>query len=286
MCKGNKNEKIPLFIFIVFLTTLFACSNSDDADYVSKYGDYLDYSLGDWRVLSKEQSKSVGFGSPAFSTKFIRWEIEYSRSDNEERVLYLDNFTGTSNEKEIFGYWINKHAEAIVDSELENEILKKYFTEEEIGFNYRENSSQTSAFFGLDYAIDPMKKEEYYKQITQPGTGIKLNEVNAKTLFERNPNYIIQFGIYTNVTEEKSREALQNTRDLVIKDILKYCGNQGIIIAEINWGKIPRKDNYDDDVRYFVHGKEIPDDIEKRRDLIRSPIGYIKDEIIPALSNK
>lgn len=283
MERGNKVKKLPLvilFIFIVFLTMLFGCSNSKDSDYVKKYGDYLDYSLGDWKVISEKQGKSAGFGG-AFSTKFNSWKIEYSSSDNKKRELYLDNFTGTSNNEKTFGSWINKHAEDVVDSELENEILKKYFKEDEIGTDYRQNSSQTSAFFLLDNAIDPVKKEEYFKQITSTGAGIKLNEITAKTLFENNPNYIIRFVIYTNVTEEKSRKVLQNIRDLVIKDLVNYCGNNGIIIAEINWQKVPHKDTYYDDVRYFVHGKEIQDDIEKRRELNRSPIGYIKEVVIP-----
>jgi hypothetical protein len=280
--RGTRMKKLSLFGFIVFLTMLIGCGNSKGSNYVNNYGDYLDYSLGDWKVVSENQGKSGGFGG-AFSKKFNSWEIEYSSSDNKKRVLYLDNFTGTSNNEKTFGSWINKHAEDIVDSGLENEILRKYFKEEEIGTDYRQNSSQTSTFFLLDNAIGPVKKEEYFKQIIKPGSGIKLNELTAKNLFENNPDYIIRFVIYTNITEEKSREVLQNTRDLVIKDLVKYCGNNGIIIAEINWEKVPRKDTYSDDVRYFVHGKEIPDDIEKRHELNRSPIGYIKEVVIPNL---
>lgn len=246
----------------VFLLLLTGCGKKYTSDSASIYHDYLDYSLGNWKITSKEKRESNSLMFEVY--KYYEWTIEYTSSDNVKRKIQFNNRGSDEIKNRNFGLVVVDHAEIIVQSQIRDLILKKYFKEEEIGASLKSSKTNMSVYLALyNPALNNMEKVPFFDKLVSPSEGIKLYEVNAKTLLEKIPDYSIQISIYSDLTDEQDMQNIRNIRDSVSNDLMAYLGDADYreIVTRIHWRKELGTDKYEE-VKCFAHGKEISNKIK------------------------
>jgi len=209
--KSKTVNLLVLFALIAILISLFMVmifserANRPEpvtVDYVEIHGDFLNYSLGEFRVIREFDGWDRG-------VEYRRWLLGYTRNDGEMRSFSFDNFSS-------FGFGITLEAqdiggEAIVDAIGEFLNLDEYRVSRLYAHNRMRFETQGYGDDGisvLDIKFWPNSTSgEFYNRITHPQTGIQLYsvtpaelvadwdffiDISAESLDIENRNYVVE----------------------------------------------------------------------------------------------
>ena len=217
----NKNI---FFLVVVMAFPFFGCTNR--TDYLRRYGDFLNYSLGDFTVLEK-RTRNAG----VLYRSWV-WDLQFTRQNGEERIFRIDN------NQPLHSSIIWGGALGIMRDSLQS-IASNYFTLEEL---QRESSSDTRVFLWSGpreripstLVLDPQNGLQLYSVTSQElvaNWGFAL-EVECRTCDWEN---------YTNLikrlkTMTRTLSAYLEQDEILLRFILS--DSQGFTLEDISFGGI------------------------------------------------
>ena len=119
---------LVLILILCLMLPLAACKSGDfTEDYVERYRDFLDYSLGadNWQVVDsgRELCRS---GGPGYTSYYLWWSIGYTDAQGVYRQLELNNENSYTTHDGYFSMLISITEREIIQSRLSQAILPRY----------------------------------------------------------------------------------------------------------------------------------------------------------------
>lgn len=225
----NRYAALVWLCLIPFL--LSACTEHYKTDYIRKFDDYLDYSLGDYKVVEKEQVEWRADPLPLRGTGY-RWVLAFTDDRGMERKFGFLNYGYTKGgDAANFGYAVRDYAAELGQEQIVSEILLAHFQPEEVGWDaYKTNSSHLSVAV-LDEYIS--HDSEYYARFVDRKKGISLKSVTPEQLVN-DWDILYEIEFFTSLEDEVQRKQLIAKAEDVLRDYAKYVNNYDLLPVEIN----------------------------------------------------
>lgn len=209
----------------VSMLGMTACS---DVNYMDKYKDYLDYSLGNWEVI--DDSRSI-----KDNKKYTKWTVTFKNAYAEDVRYIFSNETEAESDI-AFGSTVAVVALDIVEDELTKNVLEKNLKADELGRNaYAKNESGFSAAYIInDLESSAEDNAKYVKSLISPKDGIKLSELTAAKYLTDKPRFAYVYCLTD--SEDKAEQAeMEKKVDLLVEETRAYAGENVNVVGILNF---------------------------------------------------
>ena len=179
-----------LVVAIVLLSNgcLTGCSKTYRTDYLKKYSEYLDYSLGkgNWILLESQQEKIMYVD---FTYTYTWWKVEYVDSQGIRRTLEFNNYTGSTPDDVHFSNAVIRAAAEISREKIETEITARY------------SKGTTKTDLSVTISTYPLFTEQNSdlsngKPVVTAESGLKLYDCDTSWVFEGHRFYLVVVGTF------------------------------------------------------------------------------------------
>lgn len=194
---------LSLLLFI----TITGCQDEYYTEnYLEKYGEYLKYAFGEYKVILNEKVVADDGPLPINKVTFMEYEIEYTNIDGKVETFYFRN-----NSEDDFKFGIVKQLSTF----LEPKITDQFFS------NINQEENYISLFIDSN-------NNEYGDDLVAPETGINFIDFQIKDLNKFNLK--MSFSLFSTYPDSKL-DKLENVRNkflISINDLYKYTRNKNI----------------------------------------------------------
>lgn len=234
------------FILLLWVLPLLlgGCSQQYRTNFIKKFDSYLQYSLGDFEVLSEEEIKWRADPLPVSGTG-KRWVVAFTDDRGVSREFVFLNYGYTQGgDASNFGYAVMEYAMELGKEQIIEDVLLKYFRPDEIGLEeYRTNETKTSVLLKNER---PPKGDDYYANFVDPKKGLQLKSIHPKQLIhEWGASYSVRFN--TLIDEEDQMKAFIAKIEQVARQYMKYVDHDNLPPIEIDGA------NYEDGFHGTYH---------------------------------
>ncbi|WP_442599871.1 hypothetical protein [Neobacillus sp. D3-1R] len=208
MIKTIKDWMFSFLVLLVSVTLLSGCAlwnkawtNTYEEDYTKTHKEFLDYTLGDWKILKSEKGHYTSKNENEMGRNYLSWNIQYSDQNGDVLTLHLEN------DKDM-GENLIKHTENLLKQEFEKEIGEPTFFY--LGDPYLTTSWSDST---KAYREHPEKLTENYKDV------FKFQDFTPERPFENSPVYLSIGFDYKNsqLTDNEKVAKWDETRTKMLK---------------------------------------------------------------------
>lgn len=219
-------NKITALFFVSIIFLLSGCTRDFTEDYTVKYKDFLDYTLGDWKVVKKSEEHNKAIAAGDYNENFIAWEIAYKDNEGNEQILHMENDDPLMNS-------IGPHLSALYSKKIRDIVgtAPKSI--------YLYNSNLSGTMMNIAYDENPDKLYENYKDI------YKFKNITLQSIFENSPLYlVVHFGFPEAMTDEEELTIVNETKEKILSSV----PNVNMMIKRFEGGKV-----FD----YYINGEKI-----------------------------
>lgn len=235
-----------LLIILLALVTI-GCSEHYKTDFLKKFDSYLQYSLGEFEVIDKQEIKWRADPLPVSGTG-IQWVVNFTDDRGIEREFKFRNYGYTQGgDPSNFGYAVMEYAVSLGKEQVITDVLLKYFHPEEIGLQEnRTNETKTSVLVMNEY---PLKGDDYYVNFVHPKKGLQLKSIHPKQLVQEwGASYGFKFNTIIDDDDDQMKELIAKIEQ-ALRDYAKYVDDYDLLPVEV------QGENYDDGY-YGTYDKE------------------------------
>lgn len=240
----KKRSFYILLLFIMLSYFMAGCSEHYKTNFIKKFDSYLQYSLGEFEVVSEEEIKWRANPVPVSGTG-LRWVVAFTDDRGFNREFEFLNYGYTQGgDASNFGYAVMEYAMELGKEQIIADVLLKYFRPDEIGLEeYKTNETKTSVLLKNER---PPKGDDYYANFVNPQKGLQLKSIHPKQLTnEWGASYSFRFN--TLIDDEDQLKELIAKIEQVLRDYTKYVDNDDLLPIEVDG------DNYEDGYRGTYH---------------------------------
>lgn len=213
----------------VSMLGMTACSNED---YMKKYEDYLNYSMGEWEVADASVSVKD-------NKKFTVWNVKFKNAYGEE-VRYKFSNQSDANSDDAFGSTVASIAVDLVQDELNAKVFEKILQPDEVGHAaYKKSASGFSAapaVYDLECFQDASYTFKYTKSLISDKDGMKLSELTASDYFVDKPRYVYVYAITTS-DDEAVQAKYEKQVEKLVEEIRAFAGEKCNVIGILNYAE-------------------------------------------------
>lgn len=225
-----------LSILLASITT--GCSEHYRTDFLKKFDSYLQYSLGEFEVIDKQEIKWRANPLPVSGTG-LRWVVGFTDDRGNERDFEFRNYGYTQGgDQSNFGYAVMEYAMSLGKEQIITDVLLKYFHPDEIGLQEEDstNETKTSVLVMNEY---PLKGDDYYTNFVHPKKGLQLKSIHPKQLIhEWGASYSFKFNTLIDDDDDQMKELIAKIEQ-ALRDYAKYVDNYDLLPVEV------QGENYD-----------------------------------------
>lgn len=241
-------RSICLLLLIILLTLVtIGCSEHYKADFLKKFDSYLQYSLGEFEVIDKQEIKWRADPLPVSGTG-LQWVVNFTDDRGIERDFKFRNYGYTQGgDPSNFGYAVMEYAMSLGKEQIITDVLLKYFHPDEIGLQEdRTNETKTSVLVMNEY---PLKGDDYYANFVHPKKGLQLKLIHPKQLVQEwGASYRFKFNTIIDDDDDQMKELIAKIEQ-ALRDYAKYVDDYDLLPVEV------QGENYDDGY-YGTYNKE------------------------------